>query len=243
MVSITKAIETDKWLPAEWRKCTFPMLRQPAKTCNDIMGSAFVLSHERKSYIITAAHVIESGNISMGFTKKDTEKINISLSEYQQGRFKWVKHPANLDITAIPFEHCLQKELDLFYVNSGCIQNNLKLKDWVAHLGYPLKGTSNYLNKSQCFIPQGMPGPIIEFKRVEGKFIMHTASAPGASGGPVFLRGEDKKAHLIGVVTEARMTGNHLHNNHGAQYLEITTALFASLIKDILESDEMKKQI
>jgi hypothetical protein len=77
-----------------------------------------------------------------------------------------------------------------------------------------------------------MPGKIIQFNKLH--IIMETAAVHGASGGPVFLKMDNKSPCLVGVVIEAKMKGN--------KYLNVTTALFASLIKDILEAEEMKKQ-
>jgi len=84
MVSIAKAVETDKWLPKELRKCTFPILRQPAETTDHITGSAFIVEYKRKLYIVTANHVINSEDLVMAFTKKRTEKASINFSDYQK---------------------------------------------------------------------------------------------------------------------------------------------------------------
>lgn len=242
MVSIVKAVETDKWLPKEWRKCTVPILRQPAETTDHITGSAFILEYKQKLYIVTANHVVKSENLVMAFTKKTTEKVNVNFPNYQKAELKWIKHPAGLDIAAIPFylPPELEKEIDFFPIpEAQWTHPKIKIGDWVAHLGYPLTGTSNYLNKTPCYLPQGMPGRII--KCPKPYLIMKTASAHGASGGPVFLKVDNDKPYLIGVVIEARMKGNPL-GIAKVQYLEETTALFATLIKDILESDEMVSQ-
>ena len=242
---IEKAIETDKWLPKIWRKCTFPILNQPAKTLNDITGSAFLLCYEKVPYIVTANHVIENGNSVMAFSKRDKRLISVSSSQLQQEGLRWIKHPANLDLAAIPFllPPLFLRELDLLKITDDCwtLQPNLKIGDEVVHLGYPEKGTSNFIDRSLCQLPQGMPGKIIGFKdRIN--IIMETASAHGASGGPVFLRRANKKPYLIGVVIKGRVKSNHSCIAE-VEYLNVTTALVASLIKDIIETEEMKKQI
>jgi len=147
-----------------------------------------------------------------------------------------------LDIIAIPFSLPpeLEEQIDFLPIpEAQWTYHPIKNGDWVAHLGYPEKGTSNYLNKTPCYLPQGMPGTIIDCPKPH--FIMKTASAPGASGYPVFLRVDKGKPYLICVVIETRMKGNPI-GTANAQCLEITTALFATLIKDILESAEMVSQ-
>ncbi len=118
-------------------------------------------------------------------------------------------------------------------------QPKIKVGDEVAHLGYPQKGTSIYFDGSPSAFPQGMPGKII---RLNSPFIiMKTAGAHGASGGPVFLRREDNPPSLIGIVIRARMFGRLTHPEE-IEYLNETKALIASLMKDILEMEEMRKQ-
>jgi hypothetical protein len=244
MVKIVKGLETDKWLPKDWRKCTFPILSEPAKTLNDIIGTAFLLRYEKVPYIVTANHVIENGNPVMAFSKKDKQLVSVSSSQLQQAGLHWIKHPAGLDLAAIPFllPPSILSELDLLKITEDywALQPNIKVGDEVAHLGYPEKGTSKYTNRSPCPYPQAMPGKITGFRQTN--ILMETASAHGASGGPVFLRRENKSPCLVGVVIEARMKGNHTRTAK-AEYLNVTTALVASLIKDIMETEEMKKQI
>ncbi len=69
---------------------------------------------------------------------------------------------------------------------------------------------------------------------------METAGANGASGGPVFLRRE-KCPSLIGIAIEARKIGQKTRPWE-AVYCDKTTALVISLIKDVLESEEMNTQ-
>jgi hypothetical protein len=57
------------------------------------------------------------------------------------------------------------------------------------------------------------------------------------AGGPVFLKRGVKNPCMIGIVIEARMDAGK------ARYLNLTIATVASLIKDILEGEDMKKQI
>ncbi|HSV49197.1 MAG TPA: hypothetical protein VLH35_02690 [Candidatus Acidoferrales bacterium] len=242
MVKIIKGTETDKWLPKELRKGTFPILRQPASTSNDITGSAFLLQYKKKPFIITAKHVIDVENPVIAFRKKNGQVIGVNSSSFQQVGIQWVKHPFGLDIAAIPFVLPLKLvgELDLGYITEDkwTPLTNIPLGGWVAHLGYPEKGTSRYSDGSPCILPQAMPGKIIKLNSID--FVMETAGANGASGGPVFLRSE-KGPSLVGIAIEARKIGQRTRPWE-ADYCNQTKALVISLIKDVLESEEMNTQ-
>ena len=243
MAKIVKGTRTNEWLPKNWRKCTFPILSQPAKTFNDITGSAFLLHYKRIPYIVTASHVIEIKNPVIAFSKKDRQVIGVSSSDLQQVGLRWIKHSAGLDLAAIPFHLPLSfvKELDLRSITEDqwTMPPKIKVGDEVAHLGYPQKGTSIYLDGSPSTFPQAMPGKIIRLN--SPYFVMKTAGAHGASGGPVFLRRENNSPCLIGIVVEARMFGRRARPEE-VEYLNETKAVTISLIKDILEAGEMKKQ-
>jgi len=243
MAKIVRGTKTNEWLPWYWRKSTFPILSQPAKTFNDIVGSAFLLHYEKIPYIVSASHVIEMENPVIAFSKKDRQLVCISSSFLQQAGLKWIKHPAGFDLVAIPFHLPLSlvRELDVLSITEDkwASQPKIKLGDEVAHLGYPQKGTSRYCDGSPCIFPQGMPGTIICLDGFE--IIMRTAGAHGASGGPVFLRRENNSPLLVGVVTKENVFGQQTRPTE-AKYLNKTTALIASLIKDILESEQMKEQ-
>ena len=165
MAKIVKGTQTNQWLPPNWRKSTFPILSQPAKTLNDITGTAFLLDYKSVPYIVTAYHVIESENPVIAFAKKDTQFITVSTAFLKRGGLRRIKHPAGLDLAGIPFHLPLSivKELDLVKITEDkwTPQPKIKLGDEVAHLGYPHRGTSNYLNGSPCLFPQAMPGKII----------------------------------------------------------------------------------
>jgi S1-C subfamily serine protease len=243
MAKIVKGTQTDKWLPKNWRKSTFPILCQPAKTLNDITGTAFLIDYKSIPYIVTASHVIESENPVIAFATKNTQLITVSTALLQRAELRWVKHPAGIDISAIPLHLPLSiiKELDLVKITEGNWnpQPKIKLGDPVAHLGYPQRGTSNYLNGSPCLFPQAMPGNIIALSGYE--MTMRTAAAHGASGGPVLLRTDNNGPKLIGIVTQAKMKGQPTRPSE-VQYCNETKAIIVSLIKDILESEQMKEQ-
>lgn len=244
MVKIVKGTETNKWLPPEWRKCAVPILRQPAKSFDDITGSAFLLEYKKKPYLVTAEHVTKMKNLVIAFPKKDRHVVGLNSSDFQQAGLKWIKHPAGLDLAAIPFHLPFSpiKELDLWLPteNKWTPLSKFKVGDTVAHLGYPEKGTSNYTDKSRSTFPQAMPGKIIRLNQ-QPYIIMETAGAHGASGGPVFLKRENKSSCLIGIVITATKYGKHTCPNEG-KYLNETKALVISLIKDVLETEEMQRQ-
>jgi hypothetical protein len=119
---IVKGTNTNKWSPCYWRKSTFPVLRQPAKTLNDITGTAFLLRYKEMDFIVTASHVIEMKNPVLMFSKKGTQpsnmqSITVSSTDLHQKGLDWIKHPAGLDLAAIPFclNSSLASELDVFY--------------------------------------------------------------------------------------------------------------------------------
>jgi hypothetical protein len=243
MAKIVRGTKTNEWLPWYWRKSTFPILSQPAKTLNDIAGTAFLLHYKKIPYIVTASHVIEMENPVIAFSRKDRQLVCVSSAYLQQTGLKWIKHPVGFDLAAIPFHLPLSlvKELDVLSITEDkwTPQSKIKVGDEVAHLGYPQKGTSIYRDGSPCIYPQAMPGKIIRLNQSD--IIMKTASAHGASGGPVFLRRENDSPCLVSIVTEARMFGKHTRPAEAA-YCNETRALIVSLVKDILETVEMKKQ-
>lgn len=243
MVEIVKGTETDKWLHQSWRKSTFQILRQPAKTSEDLVGSAFLLSYRGVPYIVSAKHVIDIENPVVVFPKKDRKRLGVPTSEFERVGLKWIEHPAGLDLVAMPFHLPLNsvEELDIIQIPEGAWldQPDLKEDDDIAHLGYPEKGTSIYTDGTSASFPQGMPGKIISIG--EQHIEMETASARGASGGPVFLKAHIDNPTLIGVAISTRMYGNPARPDQ-AIYFNKTTALTISSIKEILESDEMIKQ-
>jgi hypothetical protein len=243
MVKIVKGTETNKWLPPNWRKSTFPVFNQPAKTSEDIRGSAFLLQYENKPYMVTANHVIETENPVIVFSTKNKQTIGVSFSAFQKAGLSWVKHPAGLDLAAVPFllPMSLVEQLDLWLITEDkwTPQDTVKLGDRVAHLGYPERGTSNYSDGSPSPFPQAMPGKIIQLNLPY--IVMETAGAHGASGGPAFLRRRNKSPFLISVVTDAVMLGRATRPME-AEYSNKTKSLVASLVKDILESEKMGAQ-
>jgi hypothetical protein len=243
MAKIERGTRTDAWLPKDWRKCTFPILSQPAKTSNDIAGSAFLLYYRKIPYIVTAKHVVEIENPVVAFSKKDKKVLGVSSSCLAQTGLKWIEHPAGLDLVAIPFHLPLSvvEQLDVLSIKEDqwTPQPKIKVGDKVAHLGYPQKGTSVYTDGARSIFPQGMPGKIIRLSPLY--LIMRTAAAHGASGGPVFLRRNNNTPFLIGIVVEAKIFGKPMRPEE-SEYLNETKALPISLTKDIFETEEMRKQ-
>ena len=244
MAKTVKATQTDRWLSQNWRKSTFPVLCQPAKTLNDITGTAFLLNYKGVPYIVTADHVVKSENPVLAFARKDKQLVTVSTSTLmQKAGLMWVRHPAGIDLAAIPFHLPLAivKDLDLLQITEDKWnpQPKIKIGDSIVHLGYPQRGTSNYLDGSPCLFPQGMPGNIIALNGYN--MTMRTAAAHGASGGPVLLKTENNGPKLVGIVNEAKMMGQSTRPFE-AVYRNETKATVISLIKDILESEQMKKQ-
>jgi hypothetical protein len=242
MVKIVKGIETDKWFPQYMRTCTFPICRQPAEKSADIAGSAFLLLYEKKPYIVTASHVIDIENPVVVLSKKDRQIVSVSSSYFQQAGLKWIKHPGGLDLAAIPFylPFSLANELELWPVPEDQWKfKTIKVGDEILHLGYPEKGTSRFTDGKPCIFPQAMPGKIIS---IENEcIVMETAGAHGASGGPVFLKRKNANPHIIGVVVTARKYRKSTRSTK-TTYLNRTKALHVSLVKDILDLEEMQKQ-
>lgn len=243
MPKIVRGTETNKWLPSDMRKCTIPILVQPGKIPDDIRGSAFLLRHNKKEYIVTARHVTEIKNPVLAFSAKTHQPICVDFSYFQKKGLSWVNHPKGLDLAVMPFlvpQEFVDK-LDLWFISEDkwTTPAKINIADEVAHLGYPEKGTSNYLGGKPSLFPQGMPGKVIKINQSE--IIMNTAAAHGASGGPVFLRRKDMSPFLVGVVTETRMYGSPTCQIK-AEYRNKTTSLVISQIIDILQTKEMKLQ-
>jgi hypothetical protein len=243
MARYIRGTETDKWLPQYLRKCTFPIFNQPARTSDDMIGAAFLLFYNNIPYIISAKHVINIDDPVIGFAKKDATVIGIKSSAFEKVGLRWISHPADLDIAAIPFHLPLNlvKGLDVkvIPVEMWVDQPRVKINNIVAHLGYPLKDHTIYTNGSPSPFPIAMPGVITNFEKlnIETK----TAGAHGASGGPLFMKGEDDKPYLIGIAIETKMYGKS-NNIKESNYSDITKSIRISLIKDILESSEMLEQ-
>ncbi len=246
MAQWVKATNTDEWLPRHWRLCTFPILKIPAKTSNDISGAAFLLEYQGIQYIITAKHVIEDNNYAFAFCKKNRKIISVKDSAVEKIGAYWVNHPAdNIDLAAIPFiiPDYLGKELDLLLIEEQYwnVSNiALHVEDEVAHLGYPERVTLRYTDGSPSVFPVGMPGRIIAFNK--HMIVMQTAGAHGASGGPVFLRSKGNTPVLIGVVIRTKIFGK-ITRPHDGKYRNETHALPISLVKGILKSAEMKEEL
>lgn len=238
---IVRGARTDRWLTKGLRKCTFPILNPPAKTSDDITGSAFLLHYQDIPYIVTAAHVVNKANSAIAFSTKSRKIVSVKTSLLQGVGLDWIKHPANLDLAAIPLHIplTLVKDLDIYLIRENMWSNAAKISvgNEVAHLGYPQRGTSNYSDGKKSGFPQGMPGKIIGLGNL--KIVTETAAAHGASGGPLFLKKDDGMPHLIGVVVSTKVLGNP---DKPKEYLNETTSLPISLVKDIFESQEMKKQ-
>jgi len=246
MVRLVSGTETNKWLPPIYRKCTFPILRQPAKTHNDIVGSAFLLHYRKIPYVVTAKHVIDVVNPAIAFSKKDRQVLSVCTSALEQAGLKWIEHPADCDIAAIPFHLPLRivnvLNIKLITEEKWIIQRKFKEGSWIAHLGFPDGGTSNFSDGSSSVFPQAMPGKIMKIMiGTRARFVMETAGTFGASGGPVFLREENNTFSLIGITIKETMLGKHTRPSE-AEPLNKTTALPISLVKDIFESEEMVKQ-
>jgi len=154
---------------------------------------------------------------------------------------EWIHHSQGEDIAAISFPYGLADKVETrsitekYWKTTPTIEVGLKVK----HLGFPEKHTARFADGTDGPIPVAMPGKITGY---DGTINLETASAPGASGGPLILRDKDDTPKLIGIVTKATMFGNP-YRIENVKPLNKTKAIPISLINDIFESDDMKKQI
>ena len=51
MAKIVKDSGSEEWFKPTWRRNTFPILRQPARTIDDVIGAAFLLQYLRVPYV------------------------------------------------------------------------------------------------------------------------------------------------------------------------------------------------
>jgi hypothetical protein len=214
-----------------------------ADSTGKIIGAAFLLEYRNLIYIISAKHVIDFDNPSMAFARKDGKVAGLKTSTLQRGGLGWLMHPGDLDLAAIPFYGPAKgiDSLDFMMIleDKWATQPIVKVGSRVVHLGYPEGRSLPYTDRKRSPFPLGMPGKVIKLDR---QFIvMETVGLPGASGGPVFMK-SDNKPHLIGVTIEVKAFGKRTRPG-GAAFLNKTKALPISLVKDILDSQEMKEMI
>ena len=241
LTKIVKGTETDKWLPIHWRKTTFPVLRKPVPDPKYIVGAAFLLQYQGIIFITSAKHVVDRDSLVLHIPKKDKGYQHIPLESLKEAGAVWISHPADLDLTAIPFPDTILEKLDVRIVaeDHWVTQGTIEIGSDVAHLGFPKQAHANYVDGTPALFPLGMPGRIIGLQPLSIQ--LKTDGAPGASGGPVFLKREKITPLLIGVATDIKMMGNPARPDKGKP-LQETSALPISLIKDILESTEMVEQ-
>jgi len=241
MARLVKGSETDKWLPKHWRKTTFPILREPASGPEDIVGSAFLIHYHEIIYVVSAKHVIDKDSLVVMMPTKEKKMLPIPLAALEEAGAKWIPHPAGLDLAAIPFPDALLKRLDVRIIGEDhwVTQTKIMKNSEVVHLGFPEQTHAYYEDGTPAPIPIGMRGRIIGFQGLSIQ--MKTAGAPGASGGPVFLKREGASPLLIGVATNIKLIGKPTRPSEGKPLHE-TSTLPISLIKDILESKEMVEQ-
>jgi len=240
------------WFPAHWMKSTLPILEDPGLTTNDLLGSAFLLQYGNVNYLITAKHVLEKLRDPMfGFHRidKTLERVSCHRFETLLG-LKWVYHPSGLDIAAIPFP--IKPFMDVVAIGEKYWINAYKVPtgEIVAHLGYPLGLSSQYIDDTPSFFARVMVGNILSADIHH--IITKSPGAPGASGGPLFMKENSNSGLLIGIVIkEGFLNRTFVDKTISLPIYEVEQTLkskkmqeqvkgYEKLILDILNADETK---
>lgn len=166
--------------------------------------------------------------------------LPIPLAYLEEDGARWINHPAGLDLAAIPFPDTLLENIDIKIIEDRWITQPKIMKDSeVVHLGFPEQDHANYEDGTPASFLVGIPGKIVGFQPLS--FQMKTAGAPGANGGPVFLKREGTSPLLIVLATDIKLVGKPTRPDE-SESLNETFALPISLIKDILESEAIVEQ-
>jgi len=223
------------WFPPDWLKCIIPILEDPGLTTEHLMGSAFVLKHNKIVYAVTARHVIEELRDPMiGFPTLDKTLERVSTRIFSKYlNLSWIFHDS-LDLAAIPFP--ITSTMDVipvpeeFWDCDVCTQTGTS----VTHIGFPDKIGSPYADGTPGFFPVSMSGTIIQAN--SDSILTKTEAHHGASGGPLFLKNnESQYPQLIGVTTIAKKLGE--------KYVGKSISIPIRHIKSVFESELMRSQI
>lgn len=236
-----KKIGLDNWLPPPWYQGTFPIIEGNGGS-QQIVGASFMMLFQKIPYIVTAKHVIETGNSLVRFTITGRKTLDFETSYFNKLGLDWISHPQGLDLAAIPFHLPLSIVPRIFkfpIVEERWDQTvNAKPGNEIRHLGYPEQATTLYPDGTPSNHPQGMEGKIVSITANE--IIVRSPAQRGASGGPLFVRATNG-AHLIGVATRTDVNVKPTNPLEG-EYLGVTTAIPIKFVKDIFNSKKMVKQ-
>jgi len=241
------------WFPAQWMKSTLPILEDPGLTTNDLQGSAFLLQYGNVNYLVTAKHVIEKLRDPMfGFHRINRKLERVSCHKFESILgLKWIYHPSGLDIAAIPFP--IKPFMDVAVIEEKYWINAYKVPtgEIVTHLGYPLGLSSQYIDDSPSFFARAMIGNVLTANTQN--IITTSPGAPGASGGPLFMKENSTSGLLIGIVIRAGVLNRtfvdktislptyEVEQTLKSKEMQEEVKNYEKLILDILDNDESKK--
>ena len=225
------------WFPNQWLKSAAPVLTEPGKTVpQDNRGTVFYVEYQNEIFAVTAKHVLDAcKNPMLCYYDSNRNIQRISSSVFSRiVHLKWINHPDDsIDISAIPFTVKDYMDINVIPETSWNLPCSLKPDDKIIHIGYPEQIGASYADGSLGYFPVALIGTVMFYN--SEKIVTHTNGQGGASGGPLFVRTNSNIPQLIGIVYRSVPTSNPKQNK--------TSSLPISLIKDLLESEQMKKQI
>ncbi len=225
------------WFPDKWRNSAAPMLTEPGYFVPDnTVGTAFYIEYQNNVYAVTATHVLTKCNNPMLCYYDVQEKLQrISSKAFSDVvNLKWIDHPdGSIDISAIPFTVEDHMDIHVILESDWNILYDLDPDDKILHTGYPKQYGTTYVNGAIGYLPTILDGTVAFYD--DDKIVTYTDGQGGASGGPLFMKGDNERPQLIGIAYHSVPTSVPEQN--------MTSSLPIHLLKPLLDSKQMKDQM
>ncbi|MGY5147889.1 MAG: hypothetical protein ACW9W4_07820 [Candidatus Nitrosopumilus sp. bin_7KS] len=225
-----------EWFPTQWLKSAAPVLTEPGNIVpTDTEGTIFYVEYQNNVFAVTATHVLDACKNPMICYYDTGKKIHrISTSAFSDiVNLNWVHHPDNLiDISAIPFTVKDYMDIHVICESDWNIPYSIEPNEKIIHIGYPEQLGATYADGALGYFPIPLIGTVMFYD--SDRIVTNTNGQGGASGGPLFVKSKSNFPQLVGIVKSVP-TLNPKQNK--------TLSLPISLIKDLFESEPMKKQV
>jgi len=233
------------FLSIDTQLCIVPITKDE-KFPENIVGTGFLIGFNGLSYVVTAKHVLKDlENPNIVFSDKKFEPWPIGTSVFSQFGITWIEHPDGIDVAAIPIILPAQIDKEInnreLAVKITISPEKILSESVVEHFGFGGKRTGkNKLTGKPIATPAGIEGLFISGNSKE--IIIRSSAEEGDSGGPLFIKQNEKSGTVIGVVSlTSKLTT--VTNPHQGQYTGKTTAIPIMESFKILNSDKMKNQV
>ena len=224
------------WFPIQWLKSAAPVLTEPGKVVpDDNRGTVFYIEYQNVTFAVTAKHVLDACKNPMLCyydSNRHIQRMSSSIIS-KTVNLKWINHPDNsVDISAIPFIVYDDMDINVIPETHWNLSCSLDPSDEIMHIGYPELYGASYADGTLAYFPVGLIGTVKFYDNV--KIVTNTNGQGGASGGPLFVNNGSDMPQLIGIVYRSIPASDPKQNK--------TSSLPISLLNDLLESEQMKKQ-